>query len=53
MTVEQAWRSLRPTVKAAVECRLTRQGRVIELYQLAGLSAQEEEVLMDLEVHRP
>lgn len=53
VSVVEAWRSLRPQVKAHVENRLTRQQRIVELYQLEGLSAQELDVLMDLEVHRP
>jgi hypothetical protein len=53
--LEDAWaRAIRPRViLAEIEARLTAEGAVIELRQLQGLSAQELDLLLALEVHQP
>lgn len=52
---EAAWNAaVRPEMAlAVVEARLVAQGAVVELRQLQGLSAQEFDVLVYREVHRP
>lgn len=52
---EQAWKAaVRPAaVLKDVERRLVAAGAITELRQLQGLSAQEQDVLVWLEIHEP
>ena len=56
MTLDQdAWKAaVRPAaVLARIEARLVAAGAITELRQLHGMSAQEQDVLVWLELHEP
>lgn len=55
LAVDAAWKVTvgRQRLVAALEARLTAQGRMIELRQLQGLSASEMDRLVQREIHRP
>lgn len=55
LTVDAAWNVTvgRQRLVAALEARLTAQGRMVELRQLQGLSASELDLLVHREIHRP
>lgn len=55
LAVDAAWNVTvgRQRLVAALEARLTAQGRMVELRQLQGLSASELDLLVHREIHQP